>query len=348
MEPRALRKTKFFNPFNEAKKHVPHSAMYKGFFRAMPLHRWKLEHVEKVMEYAASHPSMFGLPHAPTCIVNTAHFLPSSRSVNAGMWVFGQERGCKSLVIPRSCNAEPFDKVDAKLVENLFRLNPGLESVYFSQSCQPMVPQLVPLLGKLRNLKHVTLEGWSDPVAIHKVLMVCKQVEVMDAYSFDQVYPSWADELSVQAINTVVEMHPKLRSVEGSRNFLEAWYTATKFSRCKHNVALVPATCSVSVFYAGFLVFCMLVVAIFVYRVAAWLFGMVPPIGRTAGVTLGFFTGLTAFIILIADDHINRHHRGRHWMHGVKVLILIQRRLFLRRARRAPSTLTVTPSSVKK
>lgn len=321
--------------------------MYKGFFRAMPLHRWKLTQVEKVMEFAAARPSMFGLPHATTCIVNTAHFLPSSRSVNAGMWVFGQERGCKSLVIPRSCSAEPFDKVDAKLVESIFKLNPGLEHVYLSQSCQPMVPQLTPLLGKLRTLKSITLEGWSDPVAVHKVLMVCKHVEVMDAYSFDQVYPSWADELSVQAINTVVEMHPKLRSVEGSRNFLEAWYAASKYSRCRHNVALVPATCGWSLYFAGIVVFGMMMVSIVAYRLSAWLFGLVPPIGRTAGVFLGCMTGLATFALLLVDDHINRHQRGRHWMHLVKFIVMAQRRFHLRRRGKVPSQLTVSPSGKK-
>jgi hypothetical protein len=343
MEPRVQR-SKFFNPFHEARKVVPHWPMYKGFFRSMPMHRWKLPHVEQVLEFAALRPSMFGLPHLPTCIVNTAHFLPSSRSVAAGVWVFGQERGCKSLVIPRSCNEEPFDKVDAKLVQNLFRLNPGLEHLYLSQSCQPMVPQLVPLLSRLRSLKTVTLEGWNDAVAVHKVLMACKQAEVMDGYSYDQVYPSWADELSIQAINTVVEMHPKLRAVEGSRNFLESWYTASKYSRCRHNIALIPATCMWSVCFGALSVAGMLLVCIYVYRLFAWALGKVPMIGQTAGVALGFFVGVIVFGFLVMDDHINRHHRGRHWMHVIKYAVLMQRRWYLLWRRRGPTQLvTVSP-----
>lgn len=345
MEPR-IQRSKFLNLFHEAKKRMPHWPMYKGFFRSMPMHRWKLLHVEQVLEFAAGRPSMFGLPNLPTCIVNTAHFLPSSRSVTAGVWVFGQDRGCKSLVIPRSCNSEPFDKVDAKLIESLFRLNPGLQNVYLSQSCQPMVPQLTPLLGRLRNLKTVTLEGWSDPVAVHKVLMVCKNVEVMDAYSFDQVYPKWDDELSVQAINTVVEMHPKLRSVEGSRNFLEAWYTASKYSRCRHNIALVPATCGWSVFFGFVGVVGLLLGSIFAYRWYAWGFSCIPFVGQTAGVMMGFLLGVVTFGALLVDDHINRHQRGRHWMHLVKYIVLIQRRLYSLRTARSPSAVALP--SVKK
>lgn len=338
MEPRWQR-PKFFNPFTEVAKVTPYRQWFKGFFRAMPLHRWSLRHAEEVLEFCAQRPSLFGLPDRPTCIVNTAHFLPSNRSKTAGVWVFGTERGCKSLVIPRSMSSEMFDTMDAKLVESIFRWNPGMEYLYLSRSCQPMYLEILPHLSRLRNLTRITLEGWDDAVAIHKVGMMCKSLEVIDTYTFDESRPDWHREVSVQAITTLIEMHPKLRSVEGSRNFLEAWFVATKYSRCKHNIALCPATCGFSVCYMAIFTIAMLVVSCGAYRLYVELLSRIPGVHYSAAVFIGFFASIATFVLLLVDDHINRHRRGRAWMQVAKVAVLAQRRWALRA--RGPSALAV-------
>lgn len=330
-----LRGKQFYNPFHELVKKTPHRPWFKGFFRAMPLHRWSLQHAEQVLEYAARHPSYFGLPNLSTCIVNTAHLLPSTRSRSSGVWVFGTERGCKSLVIPRSFSAENFDVLDAKLVESIFKWNPGMEYIYLSKSCQGMFPQLTPHLTRMRNLSRVTLEGWDDPVAIHKVGMACKHLEVLDLYTFDQAVPNWRSEVAVQAITTLIEMHQKLRCVEASRNLLEAWCFTTNLSRCKHNVALVPATCTFSLCYGIAHAVALLVVSWVVYRACVRALSCIPDLHNDIVVLSSFVVAFFVFVGLLVDDHLNRHRRGRGWTVPAKLFLLLRRRVAL--ARRGPT-----------
>eukprot|EP00796_Vickermania_ingenoplastis_P008353 gene8353-5851_t len=243
MEPRRFRQ-KFFNPFTERRKLDGYHPIFMGFFRAMPLHRWSSGHIQKILGLAAAHPTLFGLPPQPTCVVNTLYFTPSSRGrVPAGLRAFGFERGCKSIVVPASCSGIPFDAVDVKAIEPLFRWNPGLEYAYLSHSCQGAAAQLAPVLARCPKLREVTLEGWSDAVGIHRVMMACKGVDVLDTFSLEDEPREWKNEVSVQALSTLTEMHPRLRAVKSHRPYLLDWQLATQFSRCRHNVALVVYVC---------------------------------------------------------------------------------------------------------
>lgn len=327
MEPRRWR-PKFWNPFTERKRRRSYLPLYMGFFREMPLHRWSLPQIQRVLGYAAVNPSLFGLPEQPTCVVNTAFFLPSHRSLPRGVFAFGHERGCKSIVIPASCSGETFDLVDVKLIEPLFRWNPGVEYLYLSQSCQPMAQGLVPLLGKCRKLSHVTLEGWNDAVAIHRVVMACRQIDTLDTFSPIDLPRDWKNELAVQALATLIEMHPKLRCVKSHRLFLGDWYTATQYSRCKHNVALVPYSCDFDLLhYAGFLlVLC--IPAYLVYKAVRALCA-----GRLSD-NYACFWSVIAFAATVGAialvDLVNHRYYGRCWVHMHKYAILAKRQIDIR------------------
>lgn len=192
-----------------------------------------------------------------------------------------------------------------------------------------MTAQLIPQLSKLRNLTMITLEGWTDAVAIHKVMMICKSVEVLDLYSIDEQRRDWTNELSVQALTTLVEMHPKIRAVQGSRALLEKWYAATKYSRCKHNVALMPETCSFAVFFITLYVTLMLFLATRIYAFVDWLLIKVLKTREDVGDLSAFVIALVSFFFLLIDDHVNRHRRGRTWVNLCKYLILFLRRVAL-------------------
>ncbi|KAK7201008.1 hypothetical protein NESM_000160200 [Novymonas esmeraldas] len=324
MEPRRWR-PKFYNPFTERRRRVDYLPLYRGFFRTMPLHRWRMNDIQKTLGYAALNPSLFGFPDQPTCIVNTAYFLPSLRSRLRGVWAFGTERGCKSIIVPHSCSGEPFDAVDARLIEPLFRWNPGVEYLYLSRHCEPMTPQLVSSLSRCHQLREITLEGWSDAVAVHRILMACKSADVLETFSLDDAPREWRKELPVQALSTLVEMHPKLRAVKSHRLYLSDWYEATRYSRCKHNVALVTFSCDfVLVFYALFLC-AVCVPAYAAYRLTwylchdqlsdayTWFWSVV-----AFGVTFG---------AIVAADSVLRPYRGSAWVNMQKYVIFAKRRV---------------------
>ncbi|KAG8348371.1 hypothetical protein TRVL_00788 [Trypanosoma vivax] len=324
MEPRVWR-PKFYNPFTERRRLTTHIAVYRGFFRVMPLHRWSLSQMQSILGYAASHPSLFGFPEQATCIVNTAHFLPSHRSRLRGIWVFGTERGCRSIIVPASCNGEPFDTLDAKLMEPLFRWNPGVEYIYLSQYCQPMAQQLVPYLQRCTQLRTLTLEGWNDATAIHRVIMACKYVDTVDTFSLDDPPRHWKNELSVQALNTLIEMHPRLIRVKATRIYLADWYEATQYSRCKHNVALVPFTCDFALLHYCLFLFIIFLFAYVVYRNTRRML-----VGRCSDAYLPFWSSLAAtvfFAALTAMDLARWRTHGRGWVHMNMYVLLARRRL---------------------
>lgn len=324
MEPRRWR-PRFYNPFTERKRRLEYVPLYRGFFRAMPLHSWSMNDIQKTLGYAALNPSLFGFPEAPTCVVNTAYFLPSLRSRLRGVWAFGTERGCKNIIVPQSCSGEPFDALDARLIEPLFRWNPGVEYVYLSRHCEAMAPQLVASLSRCHHLRELTLEGWNDAVAVHRVMMACKHADVLDTFSLDEPPRQWRNEVSVQALTTLVEMHPKLRAVKSHRLYLTDWYEATRFSRCKHNVALIPFSCDfVMLFYVLFLgVVC--VPAYAVYRLVRRLCeGRVSDSYSAFWGVMGFVATVTAVIVV---DAMGRTTRGQGWVHMQKYFIFAKRRI---------------------
>ncbi|KAG5474300.1 hypothetical protein LSCM1_03080 [Leishmania martiniquensis] len=324
MEPRRWR-PRFYNPFTERRCRTEYLPLYRGFFRTMPLHRWRINDIQKMLGYAALNPSLFGFPDQPTCIVNTAYFLPSLRSRLRGVRAFGTERGCRSIVVPHSCNGEPFDALDARLIEPLFRWNPGVEYLYLSRHCEPMSKHLLGFLSRCHHLREVTLEGWNDAVAVHRVMMACKNADVLETYSLDDPPRDWRNELSVQALSTLIEMHPKLRAVKSHRLYLADWYEATRFSRCKHNVALVPFSCDfVIVYYCLFLgLVCMPAYGAYslVYRLGE---------GRLSDAYTWFWS-VAAFVFtlaaVVAFDSVGRSYRGSGWVHMQKYFIFAKRRV---------------------
>lgn len=326
MEPRRFRQV-FFNPFVEKKIRRDYLPLFRGFFRAMPLHCWSGSHIQRVLGFAALNPTLFGFPPKPTCVVNTIYFLPSYRSRLQGAFAFGYERGCKSIIIPSSCSGEPFDALDAKLIEPLFRFNPGVEYVYLSQSCQGMASYLSGPLARCPRLKELTLEGWEDAVAIHRVVMACKSVEVVDTYSLDDPSRSWKNEISVQALSTLIEMHPKLRAVKSHRLYLADWLAATQFSRCRHNVALVTFVCD----YVGLLY--LIVVALLMFPASGVYILVTYYLKGYCSETYRFFWGVMGFFFTIVGalwlDLLFGPRYGRSWVHLSKYGILLKARLDL-------------------
>ncbi|CCW62404.1 unnamed protein product [Phytomonas sp. EM1] len=331
MEPRRWRPI-FYNPFTESVRRSKYKPLYRGLFRVLPLHVWGFSDICKILGYAAHKPSLFGFPDEPTCIVNTAYFLPSHRSLNRGVFAFGLERGCKSIIIPASCSGDPFDALDVKLVEPLFRWNPGVKYLYLSQHCQPMAAHLVPHLAKCHQLKEITLEGWNDAVAIHRVAMACKQVDVLETFSLDDPPRNWQNELSVQALTTLIEMHPKLRSVMSHRLFLSDWQLATQFSRCKHNIALVVFSCDYVLFHYFFFLALLCLPAYAGYRIVRhWCDGRLSENYTHFWSVLAFAFTLVG---LVALDTFMRRSWGWGWVHLQKYVILTRRRMDLLRSSR--------------
>lgn len=326
MEPRRFRQA-FFNPFTERKVVRDYFPLFRGFFRAMPLHRWSAFDIQRILAFTAANPTLFGFPQQPTCVVNTMYFLPSFRNRVQGVFVFGYERGCKSIIIPSSCSGEPFDTLDANLIEPLFRFNPGVEYVYLSLSCQEMAPHLASILARSHRLKELTLEGWDDAVAIHRIVMACKNVEVVDTYSLDDPPRFWKNEISVQALSTMIEMHPKLRAVKSHRLYLADWLSATQFSRCRHNVALVTFVCD----YVGLLY---LIVLLLIMFPAYAVFRLVTrSLKDLCTEPYRFFWGVIGCVFTIAGalsvDFFYGPRFGRSWVHLSKYGILLKLRLDL-------------------
>lgn len=324
MEPRRWR-PKFYNPFTERKARLEYLPLYRGFFRTMPLHRWSMNDIQKTLGYAALNPSLFGFPEQPTCVVNTAYFLPSLRSRLRGVWAFGTERGCKNIIVPHSCSNENFDALDARLIEPLFRWNPGVQYVYLSRHCQPMAQQLASSLSRCTHLREVTLEGWGDAVAIHRIMMACKQADVLETYSLDDPPREWRNELSVQALTTLIEMHPKLRAVKSHRLFLTDWYEATRFSRCKHNVALVPFSCDFVLLFYGLFLLLVCIPCCGVYKLVYAL-----TTDRLSEAYVWFWSVmafLATFAAIVAFDAVGWSYRGRGWVHMQKYFIFAKRRI---------------------
>ncbi|EPY34577.1 hypothetical protein STCU_01516 [Strigomonas culicis] len=282
--------------------------------------------MEKMLGYVALNPSLFGFADQPTCVVNTAYFLPSLRSRPRGVWAFGTERGCKSIIVPSSLNQENFDKLDAQLIEPLFRWNPGVEYVYLSQYCQPMAAQLAPALARCHRLREVTLEGWNDAAAIHRLVMACKHAEVLDTYSPDDPPREWKSELSVQALATLIEMHPRLRAVKSHRLYLGDWYEATQFSRCKHNIALVPFSCDWILLHHLLFLMVLCVPSYAVYRLIKKLC-VVYSVQEAYVWFWSVMAFLFTFASLVVFDTIGWKYQGRGWVHMQKYFILLKRRV---------------------
>lgn len=336
MEPRRNR-PQFFNPFTERKKDF--YPLLRGFFRAMPLHCWSSNHIARVLSVAASNPAIFGFPQQPTCIVNTAHCLPSIRSKARGVAAFGVERGCKSIIVPSSCSGDPLDEVDAQMIVPLFRWNPGVQYLYLSRSCQAMTPRLVPYLARCHKLQEVTLEGWNDAVAIHSIAMACKSLEVIDTYSLDDEPRRWKSELPIQALSTLTEMHPKLRAVKSHRLYLADWLEATQYSRCRHTVALIPFSCDyVLLLYACW----MALVCIPAYCMYRWTRSHCRKVCSDG---YAFFWGVMAFTFtmtsFMAADAVLAPRYGRAWTHLVMYPLLVKHSMSTRSMKKA---LTVTAS----
>lgn len=328
-------KAPLYNPFsgNKVLMRGGRRPIFRAFFRCMPLQRWSLGQIQAVFEYVAVEPSRFGFPPAATCVVNTAHLLPSARSRASGVYVFGSERGCKSIIIPSSCDARPFDRLDVKMLEPIFRWNPGATYIYLSLECQSVAHEIAAHLAKMRNINDITLEGWSDPIAIHKVMLACKNVELLDAYSIEDPPREWQSEAGVQALSTLIEMHPKLRGVCATRNYLNDWQAATSSSRCKHNVAMIPFGDDYLLIYYmlwafGFWVVCwFLAGAAHTYVYVPLLEGKKPLYAES----LWMLTLAGLFGAVMIGDIVLTPHYGRGWTRLVKHYILMARFWALRR-----------------
>ena len=317
--------------------------MLMGFFRIAPFHAFPHGQTVAVLDMVARHPNWFGFPNEPrTCVVNTAHFSEVAHRHQSGLFVLGLDRGCKTLIIPGSTDcAHEFSPRNAKQVEVILRRNPGIESLYLSRECQGMFRELVPQIQALAHLENLTMEGWDDPVAIHKVLMAAKRVQRPDFFSLDgdgkatqsllttSLSPnreSWRTPVGVQALCTLIEMHPRLKGIYGTRGFVTDWYAATQTSRCLHNVSLIPFGCNYVLFWYGIWAFCVLSACWFV---AKWThdYILVRLVNSEhARMTVWFVVLFLSSGGVLMADAIFAPRRGWMWTRMVKnVLLGIQR-----------------------
>jgi hypothetical protein len=320
-------RSKFVDPFTPKPQGDKTKSMFCGFLRSAPMHRWRLAHVVPILEFIARRPTLFGLPDATTCVVNTSHMLPSARSRRSGITVFGKERGCKTIVIPPSCSGHPFDDVDAKMMEPLFRWNPSADLVYLSKECEQIAPQLAQFISKTRTIKRVTMVDWESAAAVNRVVMACKSLEVVDVMSPDESSKNWHNEESVEAMCEMIEMHPKIRAIHGTQPYLHTIFDAVTFSRCKHNVALVPMWCRYARFYKGMWFLSVTLIALAVaYMVHAVLEWVLPDRRYTRdAVWVVVFLGGSAAIMAI--DYFRFKYSGRSWTFFARYLCLLRRRL---------------------
>lgn len=332
MEDRRWRSQRFYNPFVRK----PSSAssvrpMFMGFLRAVVIHRWSMAHNLALFEFIARRPLAFGLPDAPTCVVNTTALLPSARARNVGISVMGPERGCKTLVVPHSCSGHAYDATDAKMIEPLFRWNPSITTVFLSKDCEPIAAELGSYIAKYnqRQLKTLILPEWESASAINKIAMAPKTLEMVDLFCPQTTRKDWGNEVAVEAWCELFEMHPTLKGIQGTTDVLHTVSECTRFCRCKHNVALVPTACLWTRFYAHvwFLLICMCS-----YVIAAVLFellsrqkdGMVPQVV----IDFVFPVSLALIVIaLVTADFLKLYGGGRSWTRIGKVWFLARRRL---------------------
>ena len=331
MQPRAMRilRPEWINPFTRKSGGAQQSPIFEGWLRAAPFHRWNLVQISHVLELISKEPGLFGFPARPTCVVNVTHMLPSARSRQSGITVFGTERGCKTVVIPPSCSQHPFDSVDAKLIEPLFRWNPSVEILFLSKSCEPIAHEIGPWLKPLRQLKRVVLVDWEEPKAVNRIVMNCKNLEVLDTVCPDEQMKQWNNANAIQNLTELIEMHQHLKAVEATTDYLGAFNHAIEFSRCKHNVALIGKWCRFARLYrAGWMmgiIFSCLAMGIgtstallrFEIRPEEkdWLRDFGPPV-----------LAIVAATTIIVLDHFRFKHTGRRWTYYVRYIVLIRRR----------------------
>ena len=333
---------------------------FTGFFRAAPLHRWSLSHITLILDFAARRPGFFGFPteHVSriaatpaaesvpqssslkgprAAIVNTTHLLPSARARQSGITVFGPDRGCRSIIIPASCSGHPFDHIDVKMLEPLFCRNPSVEYLYLSRHCEPIAAQLAPILKKYgRHVTRVCLPDWEDPAAITTIVMATQNCRQLDVMCPDEAYKYWNNEAAVEAMCELLEMHSKLQEIYGTTTFLAAIEDATKFSRCKHQVALRTYSCPWS-----FLFKCVWGCGVFYccYKIGRGLWELhkqyVSATVRWPRDLMLLVIGFLTPAALIFADHAQFRCRGRQWVAVVKPFALlcgratlVQRRMF--------------------
>jgi len=325
----AILRPKFRNPFTRKDAGHQQSPLFEGWLRAAPFHRWNLTQISQVLDLVSKEPGLFGFPARPTCVVNVTHMLPSARSRQSGITVFGTERGCKTIVVPPSCSQHPFDSVDAKLMEPLFKWNPSVELLYLSKSCESIAGEIGPWLKPCRQIKRAVLVDWEDPRAINKIVMNCKNLEVLDTVSPDEQQKTWNNAVAIESLTELIEMHQHLKAIEATTEFLGAFNHAIEFSRCKHNVALIGKWCRYARMYRGFWVIgiftsCLAMgvgasVALLRFEIRPermdWLRDFGPPVA-----------GIVAAITIVTLDHFKFKHTGRRWTYYVRYLVLIRKR----------------------
>jgi hypothetical protein len=230
------------------------------------------------------------------------------------------------------------DETDAKMIEPLFKWNPGIESIYLSYHCQSIAAQLSPLLSSCRHIKSMTLEGWDDAVAIHRVMMACRNVEVLDIRGPVDFYPDWRNERSVQALCTLIEMHPKIQCVHAGTFVLEEWMHATRLSRCAHNVAPISMpdywySLQAGLFYAVFGVLGTWAVYSSAITIMGWVCETTG-VSKMVGAIVVLVAPMAYLTSFIAHDRLLRTRRGSWLVWFVKNYLMVRLR-FSKRLRSA-------------
>eukprot|EP00759_Apiculatamorpha_spiralis_P022345 PhF_6_TR26620/c0_g2_i1/m.38525 len=237
MQHRAYWRPAFWNPFSEGgftNKDVINSTKYqyfRGLLRSVPFNA----HHPFVLNVVTRKPSWFSLMSQPVCVLD----------INNPQFFYGESRGCRTLVVPTdpANNAAP-----TKAILRLMQFNPSMDNLWLGKSHEKDYKDIAKALTDPKasrlglKVVRLTLCHWTDAKAIAAVTMALRNVEILDLYGVSDVpAPDWASVAEdIQAICNLIEMHPKIRAVEGNQDVLTAFFHAVKESRCKHNVALVP------------------------------------------------------------------------------------------------------------
>nr|CCC95410.1 hypothetical protein, unlikely [Trypanosoma congolense IL3000] len=126
-------------------------------------------------------------------------------------------------------------------------------------------------------------------------------------------------------------MHPKLLCVKATRNYLCDWYEATQFSRCKHNIALVPFSCDFVLLHYGMFLLLASLVAYALFSGTWWL--LQDMCSRAYLAFWSTIVAVTAFTAMVALDAAGGRTRGQAWVHMQKYLIISRRRWDMMRGR---------------
>eukprot|EP00760_Papus_ankaliazontas_P006287 PhM_4_TR1297/c0_g3_i2/m.58210 len=317
MQHRARHRPKFWNPFAGTSKITQFNTApltskdispgtrfqpFRGYLRSVPFYG----NFSPVLNFVARRPYWFGVVVEPVCVLD-----PRDMTL-----YHGTSRGCKSIILPE-CDAARAN-IQINVLVKILQFNPSIDTLVIGKQMEAHYKDLARAIENPANRLAVTLARlclpqWNDAKAIAAVAMAFKKMEILDLYGPSvQEVPSWeTDASAIQAIVTMIELHPKLRAIEGAEQVLITLFQCTQHSRCKHNIALVPVGCAWANIFNLLWHF-----SVFALVMAAYYF--VYPMWHSAfpdvKTDVPALCLMLYFVLYMAYEHTERKfHRGPSW-----------------------------------